>query len=230
MGLRKNFSYDEVLRAIGQQPLDLPVPNRVGLKTYEDIFFSNLINHQSSYLGDVKKTGFSHEAPYEPPQRSEVYYDARSDAGADPPYASDGGGGPPPPPPPGTFQGLFGTRTGNMPIQSGYYATPFNQNTIHMPAYPNAPYNILAEEGMYPDLEPPQPGLLRRIGQNIADSAREGAINQAGQMGAALGASAVTLAGGRSEEREALSAMERHNMARTSWIFTGEAACREDPS
>ena len=99
-----------------------------------------------------------------------------------------------------------------------------------MPVYPNAPYNILVEEGMYPDLEPPQPGLLRRIGQNIADSAREGAINQAGQMGAALGASAVSLAGGgRSEEREALSAMERYNMARTSWIFTGEAVCQEGP-
>ena len=55
MGLRKNFSYSEVLRAIGQQPLDLPVPTRVGLKAYEDIFFSNLINDQSSYVGDLKK-------------------------------------------------------------------------------------------------------------------------------------------------------------------------------
>ncbi len=55
MGLKKNFSYDEVLRAIGQQPLDLPVPKRIGLKTYEAFFFSNLINDQSSYLGDVKK-------------------------------------------------------------------------------------------------------------------------------------------------------------------------------
>ena len=55
MGLRKNFNYDEVLRAIGQQPLDLPAPKRVGLKTYEDIFFSNLINDQSSYVGDLKK-------------------------------------------------------------------------------------------------------------------------------------------------------------------------------
>ena len=55
MGLRKNFSYSEVLRAIGQQPLDLPVPTRVGLKAYEDIFFSNLINDQSSYVGDVQK-------------------------------------------------------------------------------------------------------------------------------------------------------------------------------
>ena len=54
MGLRKNFSYDEVLRAIGQQPLDFLVPKRIGLKTYEDIFFSNMINDQSSYVGDQK--------------------------------------------------------------------------------------------------------------------------------------------------------------------------------
>ena len=64
-----------------------------------------------------------------------------------------------------------------------------------MPVPPNATYNILAEEGMCPDLEPPQPGLLQRMGQNIADSAREGAINQAGQMGAAVGAGAATLGG-----------------------------------
>ncbi len=36
-GFEENFSYDEVLRAISQQPLDLPVPKRVGLKTYEYI-------------------------------------------------------------------------------------------------------------------------------------------------------------------------------------------------
>ena len=58
MGLRKSFGYDEVLRAIGQQPYSLETPKRVGLKTYENIFFSNLINDQSSYIGDVKKIGF----------------------------------------------------------------------------------------------------------------------------------------------------------------------------
>ena len=63
MGLRKNFSYQEVLRAIGQQPLDLPVPARVGLKAYEDIFFSNLINDQSSYVGDLKNTVFRLKRP-----------------------------------------------------------------------------------------------------------------------------------------------------------------------
>ena len=80
MGLRKSFSYDEVLRAIGQQPYSLEAPKRIGLKTYENIFFSNLINDQSSYVGgDVKKSGFSHEFPYEPPPRPDVYFDARSD-------------------------------------------------------------------------------------------------------------------------------------------------------
>ena len=55
MGLRKNFSYEEVLRAIAQQPLDLPAPKRAGLKACEDIFFINLINDQSAYSSDVKK-------------------------------------------------------------------------------------------------------------------------------------------------------------------------------
>ena len=63
MGLRKNFSYNEVLRAIGQQPLDLPIPKRIGLKTYEDIFFSNMINDQSSYAGDLKKQAFRMKLP-----------------------------------------------------------------------------------------------------------------------------------------------------------------------
>ena len=83
-------------------------------------------------------------------------------------------GGPSPPPGNlGVFQDLFGTRTGNMPIQSGYYATPFSQNPMVMPLQPNASYNILAEEGMYPDLAPPpQPGVFQQMGQNIADSAR----------------------------------------------------------
>ena len=170
-----------MLRAIGQQPLDLPVPKRVGLKTYEDIFFSNMSNDQSSYVGDLKKACFSLEVPYEPPQRPEVYYDARSDAGDGVPtellYMPDSrGGGPPPPPPPGNlggFQGQFGSRTGNMAIQTGYYATPFSQNPVVMPVPPNAnaTYNVLAEEGQNPE----PPGVLQRMGQNIADSARKGA-------------------------------------------------------
>ena len=136
MGLRKNFDYDKVLRAIGQQPLDLPAPKRAGLKTYESILFSNLINDQSSYDGGAKKGGFSHEVPYEPPARPDVFYDARSDGAQTPfpsgdePQALSSGFGPPPPPPPGgygVFESLYGNRPGNQPMQSGYYATPFEQ-------------------------------------------------------------------------------------------------------
>ena len=202
MGLRKNFDYDEVLRAIGQQPLDLPAPKRVGLKTYEDIFFNNLINDQSSYSGDVKKGGFSHEVPYEPPARPDVYYDARSD-GAQTPFPSDeaqtlsSGFGPPPPPPPGgygVFESLYGNRPGNQPMQSGYFATQFEQPPMQAPVPPNAAYNTLVEEGRNPPPEPP--GIFQQMGQNLADSARAGAINQAGQMGAALGSQALQRVGG----------------------------------
>ena len=202
MGLRKNFDYDEVLRAIGQQPLDLPTPKRVGLKTYEDIFFNNLINDQSSYSGDAKKGGFSHELPYEPPARPDVFYDARSD-GAQTPFPSDGpqtlssGFGPPPPPPPGgygVFESLFGNRPGNQPMQSGYAATQFEQPPVQVPVPPNAAYNTLVEEGRNPPPEPP--GFFGELGQGLADSARSGAINQAGQMGAALGSQAFQRVGG----------------------------------
>ena len=202
MGLRKNFDYDEVLRAIGQQPLDLPTPKRVGLKTYEDIFFNNLINDQSSYSGDAKKGGFSHELPYEPPARPDVFYDARSD-GAQTPFPSDGpqtlssGFGPPPPPPPGgygVFESLFGNRPGNQPMQSGYAATQFEQPPVQVPVPPNAAYNTLVEECRNPAPEPP--GFFGELGQGLADSARSGAINQAGQMGAALGGQAFRRVGG----------------------------------
>ena len=80
-GLKKQFSYQEVLRAIQQQPYDIPVPARVGLRTWDDPFYQNMIQDQASYQGDVAKSGFSHEAPFQPPPRDEVYYDARSDAG-----------------------------------------------------------------------------------------------------------------------------------------------------
>jgi hypothetical protein len=202
MGLRKNFDYDEVLRAIGQQPLDLPAPKRVGLKAYEDIFFNNLINDQSSYSGDAKKGGFSHELPYEPPARPDVFYDARSD-GTQTPFPNDesqalsSGFGPPPPPPPGgygVFEGMFGSRPGNQPMQSGYAATQFEQPPVQVPVPPNAVYNTLTEEGQNPAPEPP--GFFGELGQGFADSARSGAINQAGQMGAALGSQALQRVGG----------------------------------
>ncbi len=202
MGLRKAFDYDEVLRAIGQQPLDLPAPKRAGLKAYENIFFSNLINDQTAYDGSSKKGGFSHEVPYEPPARPEVFYDARSD-GAQTPFPSDepqplsSGFGPPPPPPPGgygIFESFYGSRPGNQPMQSGYYAPQFEEPPVQMPIPPNAAYNTLLEEGRNPEPEPP--GLLRQMGQSIADSARSGAINAAGEMGAAIGSQALQRVGG----------------------------------
>ena len=155
LGLKKQFSYGEVLRAIGQQPYDLPVPKRTGLKAYEDIFFSNLINDPASY--NLKKGGFSHETPYEPPAQSDVFYDARSDAADEQPLPPGGGFGPSPPPPPsgyGVFEGLFGNRVGNQPIQSGYYEPP-EQPPLQIQVPPNAQYNFLSEEGRNPAPEPP---------------------------------------------------------------------------
>jgi hypothetical protein len=38
MGLRREHTYDEVMRAISEQPLKLEHPKRMGLRTYEDIF------------------------------------------------------------------------------------------------------------------------------------------------------------------------------------------------
>ena len=192
-----------MLRAIGQQPLDLPAPKRAGLKTYESILFSNLINDQSSYDGGAKKGGFSHEVPYEAPARPDVFYDARSD-GAQTPFPSDeqpaplsSGFGPPPPPPPGgygVFESLYGNRPGNQPMQSGYSATQFEQPPMQAPIPPNAAYNTLVEEGRNPPPEPP--GIFQQMGQNLADSARSGAINAAGEMGAALGGQALQRVGG----------------------------------
>ena len=63
-GLKKQFSYQEVLRSIQQQPYDIPVPARTGLRRWDDPFYQNLIQGQGSYLGDVARSGFSHEAPY----------------------------------------------------------------------------------------------------------------------------------------------------------------------
>ena len=36
-GLKKQFSYQEVLRATQQQPSDIPVPAREGLRTWDDL-------------------------------------------------------------------------------------------------------------------------------------------------------------------------------------------------
>ena len=48
MGLRQEYTYDEVMRAISEKPLKLDYPKRIGLRTYEDIFFSNLIGFSAT--------------------------------------------------------------------------------------------------------------------------------------------------------------------------------------
>ncbi len=75
------------------------MPARAGLRTWDNPFYPNMIQDQAAYQGDVAKSGFSHEAPFQLPQRDEVYYDARSDAGGEDSYSgSCGRQGPPTPP------------------------------------------------------------------------------------------------------------------------------------
>ena len=81
MGLRQEYTYDEVMRAISEQPLKLDYPMRVGLRTYEDIFFNNLVNDGMAYQGEPQRSGFHHDMPGQPPARPDVYFDARSDDG-----------------------------------------------------------------------------------------------------------------------------------------------------
>ena len=122
-GLKKQFSYQEVLRNIQQQPYDVPVPARAGLRRWDDPFYQNLIQGQGAYLGDVAKSGFSHEAPYQPPPRDEAFYDARSEFSEDPGglQAPSSGGRPPPPPPGnlGVFSALYDRNDapGSAPFQ-----------------------------------------------------------------------------------------------------------------
>ena len=56
MGLRQEYTYDEVMRAISQ-PLKLDYPKRVGLRTHEDIFFNNLVNDGMAYQGEPQRSG-----------------------------------------------------------------------------------------------------------------------------------------------------------------------------
>ena len=76
-------------------------------------------------MGDAARSGFSHEAPYQPPPRDEVFYDAGSDAGDLPPAYR---GGPPPPPPGnmGVFSALYDQPPDTDPQSGGvsYYSPP----------------------------------------------------------------------------------------------------------
>ena len=126
-GLKKQFSYQEVLRSIQQQPYDIPVPSRTGLRRWDDPFYQNLIQGQGSYLGDVARSGFSHEAPYQPPPRDEAFYDARSEFSDFPDVLASGGGRPPPPPPGnlGVFSQLY--YRGDAPGSQPFYLPDENQ-------------------------------------------------------------------------------------------------------
>ena len=73
MGLRQEYTYDEVMRAISEKPLKLDYPKRIGLRTYEDIFFNNLINDGMAYQGEPQKSGFYHDMPRQPPSRPDVF-------------------------------------------------------------------------------------------------------------------------------------------------------------
>ncbi len=47
-GTKKQFSYQEVLRNIQQQPYDIPVPPRTGLRRWDDPFYQHLIQGHGS--------------------------------------------------------------------------------------------------------------------------------------------------------------------------------------
>ena len=203
LGLRQEYTYDEVMRAISEQPLKLEHPKRVGLRTYEDIFFQNLINDQAAYAGDTGKAGFSHDQPRQPPPRPDVFFDSRSDGGDggggggggrgdDDPYDGypwgdalndDDGQGPNHP---------FGRRPVRLPIQSGQLLPDFVGQPLQLPDPPNPQQNIIQEEG----LQPPQgsPGYFGQVGQAAVSGMREGSINRVSEMGALAGGMAADYA------------------------------------
>ena len=155
MGLRQEYTYDEVMRAISEQPLKLDTPKRIGLRTFEDIFFNNLINDGMAYQGESHKSGFYHDMPRQPPARPDVYFDADDGEG----YNDDGRG------PGGGYGGdgqgpshPFGRLPMNLPIQSGqllpdFVGPPFSG--VQTPDLPNPRHNIIQEEGLQLPPEPP---------------------------------------------------------------------------
>ena len=147
MGLRQEYTYDEVMRPISDQPLKLDYPKRIGLRTYEDIFFNNLIHDGMAYQGEPQRSGFYHDMPRQPLSRPDVYFDARSDDGE----GGGGGGG-------GDGQGPshpFGRLPMNLPIQSGQLLPDFVGPPMQAPDLPNPRRNIIQEEGLQLPPEPP---------------------------------------------------------------------------
>ena len=188
LGLRQEYTYDEVLRAIGQQPLDLPHPKRTGLKTYEDIFYSNLINDQTAYQGDHAKSGFAHDAPRPPPHRPDVYFDARSDHGGGGGDGDDDGDGQGPSHP-------FGRMPDRLPIQSGRLLPDFVGEPLQLPDLPNPRHNFIEEEGL--SLPPEPPGFFGQAHQAAQSGFREGAVNRVSELGALAGGAAADMASNR---------------------------------
>ena len=172
MGLRQEYTYDEVMRAISEQPLKLDYPKRVGLRTYEDIFFNNLVNDGMAYQGEPQRSGFYHDMPRQPPARPDVFFDA-NDGGGGGGYGGDGGDGQGPSHP-------FGRLPSNLPIQSGQLLPDFVGPPLQTPELPNPRHNIIEEEGL--ELPPEPPGFFGQLGQSIHGGLRSGAINRAGKL------------------------------------------------
>ena len=193
MGLRQEYTYDEVLRAISEQPLNLDYPKRVGLRTYEDIFFNNLINDSMAYQGEPGKSGFYHDMPRQPPSRPDVYFDARSDEGGGGGQGGGGGRGYG-----GDGQGPghpFGRLPMNLPIQSGQLLPDFVGPPMQAPDLPNPRHNIIEEEGL--ELPPEPPGFFGQAHSAAQSGFREGAVNRVSEISALAGGAAEDMAANR---------------------------------
>ena len=58
LGLRQEYTYDEVMRAISEQPLKLDYPKRVGLRTFGDIFLTTLLTMAWLTKASLQKVAF----------------------------------------------------------------------------------------------------------------------------------------------------------------------------
>ena len=205
MGLRLESSYEELIRAVSEQPLKLPHPNRVGLRTYEDVFFNNLVNDQAAYQGDHARAGFDHERPRQPPPRPDVYFDARSDGGG----GGGGGGGDgyrhgdesygdgfnddfsDPDDGQGPWHYPFGRRPSGLPIQSGQLL-PDMGPPLAIPDLPNPRHTYIEEEGL--GLPPEPPGFFSQAADAANSGFQQGAVNRVAEISALAGGMAADYA------------------------------------
>ena len=81
MGLRQEYTYDEVMHAISEQPLNLDYPKRVGLRTYEDIFFKtdDEAENDTSFNALLlqRKLHLKHTCKTKDNERSQTYFNER---------------------------------------------------------------------------------------------------------------------------------------------------------